>query len=243
MKDGLAGLLLPEIVRAAGQRTTGRTVIALEQMIWAPPCSRQRPCPILGGDHPLRRARSAPRSFRRIADRAHAISVQSSSTRRHERSGLACSCVDERRLAAEGRDVTSLWARFAAAGEGSANRRGLGPPARRRSRRGSYGMQQGNHPRRSRFCLHLVWRLIAFSEINGHVPAPTVPFALERYIASSPPAQEMIVRIRHADGAVTVAVHTRCRRPSSADGRTDRARASGHGRNRSTSRNAKEMRL
>ena len=116
--------------------------------------------------------------------------------------------VDERRLASEGRDVTSLWARFAAAGEGtgtnvvSVHRLGADLVARLRT-----APAHSNSSTAEAALLHLVWRLIAFSEINGHVPAPTVPFALERYIASGPPAQDMIVRIRHADGAVTVAVH------------------------------------
>ncbi len=69
------------------------------------------------------------------------------------------------------------------------------------------GAGHGNSSTAEAALLHLVWRLIAFSEINGHVPAPTVPFALERYIANGSPPQDMLVRIRHADGAVTVAVH------------------------------------
>jgi hypothetical protein len=116
--------------------------------------------------------------------------------------------VDERQLASEGRDVTSLWSRFAAAGEGagtnvvSVHRFGADLVARLRTI-----SARSNSSAAEAALLHLVWRLIAFSEINGHVPAPTVPFALERYIANGPPPQDMLVRIRHADGAVTVAVH------------------------------------
>ena len=54
IKDGLAGLLLPEIVRAAGQRFTGRTVVALEQMIWGPSDAGNGLASVLERDHPLR---------------------------------------------------------------------------------------------------------------------------------------------------------------------------------------------
>jgi hypothetical protein len=114
--------------------------------------------------------------------------------------------IDERRLASEGRDVTSLWARFTA-GEGlragldlvSVHRLGTDLVAKlRRPSAASSGEAA---------LLHVIWRLIAFSEVNGHVPAPTVPFALERYIANGRPREEVIVRISHADGAVNVAAH------------------------------------
>jgi acyl transferase domain-containing protein/acyl carrier protein/SAM-dependent methyltransferase len=206
IRNGLAGLLLPEIVRAAAQRATGRTVVALEQMIWAPPVAGGSPAPSW-----VVAVRSDEQGLvYEVSDEncgpspRHLGAIDTGETN----AAVWPAPIDESRLRSEGRDVTSLWARFAAAGEGpgtnvvSIHRLGADLVARLRG-----APDHGNSSTVEVALLHLVWRLIAFSEINGHVPAPTVPFALERYIANGPPTRDMLVRIHHADGAVTVAVH------------------------------------
>jgi hypothetical protein len=209
IRDGLAGLLLPEIVRAVGQRASGRPVIALEQMIWAPPATSNNHVPswivtICSDEQGL----------------VYEVSDEKSGPSPHHVGAIVLDTedapawpapVDERWLGSEGRDVTSLWARFATAGEAertntnvvSVHRLGADLIARLRATPAHSNASTAEAP-----LLHLIWRLIAFSEVNGHAPAPTVPFALERYIANGSPTQDMLVRISHADGAVTVAVHS-----------------------------------
>jgi 3-oxoacyl-(acyl-carrier-protein) synthase len=206
IKDGLAGLLLPEIVRAAGECFTGRPVAGLEQMLW-------------GQSDAGNGLASSWNVTIRSDERGliYEVSDVMTATRPSHLGAIILDAedmhaaawpapLDERRLASEGRDVTSLWARFAAAGEEtgttatSVHRLGADLVARLRAGHGDSSTAEVA-------LLHLIWRLIAFSEINGHVPAPTLPFALERYIANGSPPQDMLVRIRHADGAVTVAVH------------------------------------
>lgn len=207
MTNGLVGLLLPEIVRAAGQRATGRTILALEHMIWAPPANGDDPDP-------------SWRVTIRADEQGYVYEVSDDKDGQDplhlgamilEEAEIHTSAwpvpIDARRLASEGRDVTPLWSRFTA---GESSRAGLdvvsvhrlGADLVAKLRRSSASSSSGEAA-----LLHVIWRLIAFSEVNGHVPAPTVPFALERYIASGRPPEEMIVRITHAQGAVTVAVH------------------------------------
>jgi hypothetical protein len=109
---------------------------------------------------------------------------------------------DMRTLGAQARDVTSSWSRFAisigASDVISVHRSG-----------GDLIARLGNAPSRAEAgLLHLIWRLIAFSEVNGHAPPPKVPFAMERFIVAGALSAELIVRITRESGAVTVAAHT-----------------------------------
>lgn len=204
LNDGLGGLLLPEIVREAGQRGMGRAVLGLKHLVWAPLADGGRLSSLavaIGSDED---------GFifdvtdgRRVDQPCHLGAFMLDDVD-------ACAAawpapVDERRFREDGRDVTARWARFAGAGNG-----GLAVSAVvsvGRLGEDLVAHLKADSPLTETAVLHLIWRLIAFSEMNGHAPAPTVPFAAERLIVRTPMPSELWVRITHEDGAVTVAGH------------------------------------
>jgi hypothetical protein len=105
----------------------------------------------------------------------------------------------------EARDVTAPWVRFSAA---SACPAASDVVAVHRTGGDLIARLQSASSRTQAGLLHLIWRLIAFSELNGHAPPPKVPFAMERFIVAGALSPELIVRITNEGGAVTVAAHT-----------------------------------
>jgi acyl transferase domain-containing protein/enoyl-CoA hydratase/carnithine racemase/acyl carrier protein/NAD(P)-dependent dehydrogenase (short-subunit alcohol dehydrogenase family)/SAM-dependent methyltransferase len=205
IKDGLGELLLPLIACEAGLRATGRPVVGLKHMIWGRPQGGRS---VSSWDVTIRS--DAEGLIYDVSDprdgwRPRHVGTLMIDTAEAERSAWPAP-VNEAALRGEGaRDVTALWVRFSTA---SACPTASDVVAVHRTGGDLIARLQSAQTRTEAGLLHLIWRLIAFSELNGHAPPPKVPFAMERFVVAGALSQELIVRITNEGSAVTVAAHT-----------------------------------
>jgi acyl transferase domain-containing protein/enoyl-CoA hydratase/carnithine racemase/SAM-dependent methyltransferase len=202
--DGLAGLLLPEIVCAAGQRALRREVLGLKHMIWGPPGRKPGGAPSWSVTlRPDAGGFLYEVSDDRHLQAPHHLGELILDADDFQRSVWPAK-LDEGRVMAEGRNVTPRWTSFMASNSVISGLdvvdvyRYAGDVVAR--------VRCGSPPAQSAL-MRLIWRLIAFSDMNGHRPPPTVPFAVERFVMTSGTLpQEVWVRIGNDGGAKTVAV-------------------------------------